>query len=137
MRILKLKKHKKVIGAVFAASFLMSSMGAIVNAATYHDYNTTVPAVNDYQSAPKKKETTGSAYNKVEKIQKDRTLVSWIENKSGSNITSKTTYSTTGKKTMNYKANASEYKGQEVRLNISTSSTTLSSAVTSGEWTPN
>lgn len=120
-----------------ATFFLLSSTSLIAHAATYYDYETTVPAVADYESKPKKKKTTGSAYNKVGSIQKNRTLVSWIENTKGKNITSKNTYSSKGKKTMDYKGNASKYKGKKVRLNISTSTTTMKRATTSGEWTPN
>ncbi|TSB45876.1 hypothetical protein [Alkalicoccobacillus porphyridii] len=132
-----MNKLKKVIGSVAVIGLLLSGTGAIAHAATYYAYSATVPVINDYETASKTKATTGSAYNSVTAIQKDRKLTSWIENTGGSNLTTKVTYSSTGSKTMDFKGNASEVKGKSVRLNISTATSELNTATTSGSWTPN
>lgn len=130
------KSRKKIVAGVALFGMIMSGLG-VAGAATYHGYDVTVPVVNDYESTPRTKQTTGSAYNKVSSIQKDRgSLVSWVENSDGDNITNKETYSSTGTKTMDYES-ASTHKGKSLHLNISTSTSNLKSTSTVGEWTPN
>ena len=126
---------KKKVGAALSAGLLTLGLGAVASAATWDDYDTSVPIVNDYESKPITKTTTGSAYNDVSRID-NGTLVSWVENSGGSNITGKVTYTSTGRKTMDY-SNASTHKGDKLHLNISTSIGTWSSVYTKGEWTPN
>ncbi|MEC1179637.1 hypothetical protein P9B03_14145 [Metasolibacillus meyeri] len=132
-----MKKFKKALTTIAVTGLLLSSLGTLTKAATYESYSYVVPIFEDSVTSLIKKETTGSAYNKVSTIQKDRTLVSWVENTSGTNITSKVTYSSTGTKTMDYKASASEYKGKNVQMSISTSPGTFEKTSTTGEWTPN
>ncbi|KOY80528.1 hypothetical protein I6G82_08800 [Lysinibacillus macroides] len=122
------------MAATGVVGVMTSAMGAA--AATWENYSANVPTFSDYETSTITKTTTGSAYNEVGYIEKDGKLVSWIEDASGSNISSKVSYSTTGRKTMDYTA-ASTWKDKKVRLNISTSSGTFEDIQTSGEWTPN
>jgi len=64
-------------------------------------------------------------------------LVSWVENSSGSNVTINGTYSTRTTVPMSFLGNADALIGSKLRLNISTSTGTLESVDTNGEWTPN
>ena len=122
------------MATIIMVGVITSAMGAA--AATWGNYSANVPTFSDYETSTITKTTTGSAYNEVGYIEKDGKLVSWIEDASGSNISSKVSYSTTGRKTMDYTA-ASTWKDKKVRLNISTSPGTFEDIQTSGEWTPN
>ncbi|MGE7625464.1 hypothetical protein ACQKMD_21440 [Viridibacillus sp. NPDC096237] len=128
-------KIKKLCSTIAAVGVVAVGLGTYAQAATYKGYSTTVPIFNDYESSPLKKATTGSAYNDVSRIDNDK-LVSWVENSSGSNVTSKVSYTSTGTKIMDY-SSASTQKGKDLHLNISTSVGTISSVYTKGEWTPN
>lgn len=133
-----LRKFKKIFLTLSSSIFLLSSTSIVALAApTYYKYGATVPVFSDFETTAKEKKTTGSAYNKVEYVQANRKLMSWIENTSGDNLTNKVTYSKPGKYTMDYKGNASQYKGKKVRLNISTAPSNLKKTETSGQWTPN
>lgn len=128
------KSRKKLLAGVMVFGMMMPGFG--YGAATYYGYDATVPVLNDYETGGKKKTTTGSAYNKVEYIQKSRGLVSWVETSGGSNITNRKSYSSTGKKTMDYES-ASTRVGKSLHLNISTAPSNFNSTSTNGTWTPN
>ncbi|GLC89233.1 hypothetical protein [Lysinibacillus piscis] len=108
-----MKKTIKIMAATVVVGVMTSAMGAA--AATWESYSANVPTFNDYETTAMTKTTTGSAYNQVNYIEKDGKLVSWIEDTSGSNISSKVSYSTTGKKTMDYTA-ASTWKDKKCFL---------------------
>ncbi|MET3576480.1 MULTISPECIES: hypothetical protein [Bhargavaea] len=127
--------NRKVATGLLSLGLFSIGTG-IATAATYYDYDARVPAIADFETTNKTKQTTGSAYNNVTYLAKGASLVSWVENTSGTNITSKVTYSSTGKKTMDYKA-ASTYKGKSVHLNISTPFGENEAVSTKGNWTPN
>ena len=127
-------KKRGILATALTIATMISGIG-IVSAATYKNYDTTVPTFSDYESTSMEKLSTGSASNGVGYIGTG-TLVSWIENSSGNNITTKRTYSSVGTYTMDYD-NASNYKGSSVHLNISIAPTQFLPVATRGHWTAN
>lgn len=133
-------KAKKRTSILLAAALLMTCCvgSLIVKAATYYNYSGAVYAITDYESANKKKETTGSAYNNYQSsTTKGIKLVSWLENAAGTNCTYKTSYSSYKKVVMDYKDKASDHKNKYHHLNVSTQAGVVDTAVVSGTWTPN
>lgn len=130
-----MKNIKKVFSTIAITGVAAIGLATVGAAANYGSYDTTVPILNDYESTPISKITTGSAYNKVSSKGTGK-LVSWVESDKGSNLTTKVSYESTGTKTMDY-LNASTLKGQKLHLNISTSTGTVHSVYTKGTWTPN
>lgn len=132
-----MKNIKKVISTTAAVCVVAVGLSTSAQAAATWSpkYSKTVPILNDYETKPITKDNTGSAYNDVSRIDNDK-LVSWVENSSGTNLTTKNTYSTTGRKVMDY-SSASTAKGKQLHLNISTSTGTINSVYTEGKWTPN
>lgn len=129
---------KRIISTAAIAcvtAFGLNTAAQAAGAVWSPDYHETVPIINDYESKPIKKNTTGSAHNKVKRIDSGK-LVSWVENSSGTNLTTKESYTSPGRYYMDY-SNASDSKGRSLHLNISTSSGTMHSVYTVGTWTPN
>lgn len=131
-----MKKVRKKVFSIIAVGAIAIGLGTYAHAATYKGYDLIVPVWADSETKSIKKETTGSAYNKVATIGEKGKLVSWVEDSGGKNVTKKVSYTSTGKKTMDYEK-ASEKKGKNLHLNISTSTGTFHTVETSGEWTPN
>lgn len=98
------------------------------------NYTGKVPTVNDLESTSLVKTNNSDAVNSCDSMG-DGTLVSWIESNSGSNITSKVSYSKPGRRAMGY-SNAAAYIKDKVHLNISTSIGTWHTIDTSGTWSP-
>lgn len=122
-------------------TFILTLMLAFVvfaAEATYRSYDKAlVKKTEDYISASLVKKTTGSAYNEVSYIKDNLKLACWMVDTSSNRKTEKVTYSTTGKKTMDYNSNASDLKGKALKIRISTAATTFTATTTSGSWTPN
>ncbi|MBD8067356.1 hypothetical protein [Bacillus sp. PS06] len=140
-----MKSFKKVVGTALIVGLLLTSLGNTTSAATYYSYkndgsDVTVPGlagIEHWFSPSQTKTTTGSAYNNVTKIPDNSRIQSFLENPSnGVNLTTKVTYTQTGRKTMDYSA-ASQWKGKKVRLALSASLSQWSSVKTNGTWTPN
>lgn len=132
MKIKKLLLKMSVIVGILS----ITSMPAL--AANYRSYDKVlVKKVSDYISGGLVKQTTGSAYNNVTYIYENGALVSWIVDSNNNRKTAKVSYSSTGNKTMNYNGNASDLKGKQLKLRISTAATNFSATTTSGSWTPN
>lgn len=129
-----MKINKSLVGLTAAVAIALSGYG--VHAAT-GSYSGNVPVVNDLQSTSiNKVSSTSYAVNTVNYIQRGK-LVSWVElSLNGTNLTPQVSYTTTGTKIMNFYANGISSR-DKMRLNISTSATTLQSVDTKGSWTPN
>ena len=130
-----MKINKSLVGFTTALTIALSGYG--VHAATTGSYSGNVPVINDLQSTSINKTSSNStALNTVGSIQRG-TLVSWVElSSNGTNLTPQVSYTTTGTKTMNFYVKGVTSR-DKMKLNISTSPTTLQSVDTSGTWTPN
>ncbi|MGE7918065.1 hypothetical protein ACQKM9_03830 [Viridibacillus sp. NPDC093762] len=129
-------KINKLFASIAAVGILTIGLGSFANGATsYYGYGGKVPTVNDLESTNAVKDNSASAYNFVQYIQRGK-LVSWVENTSGSNVSQSGTYSARAVIPMDYLGNASSLIGKNLHLNISTSTGTVESVDTDGEWTP-
>lgn len=124
---------KKKVSIILFLVMCLSSVSAF---AAVGNYAGKVPTFNDLESSTITKTTSiNFAYNKVDSIQRG-TLVSWVElSSNGANVTPDVTYTTTGTKYMYFYNNVQYPIG--MKLNISTSASTLTTVDTSGSWSPN
>jgi hypothetical protein len=129
-------KKNKLFTSIVAVGILTIGIGSFANAATsYYSYTGKVPVVDDLESESAVKDNTASAFNFVKYIQRGK-LVSWVEDSNKTNVTQSGTYSSLSTIPMDYLGNSSSLIGKRLHLNISTSTGTLESVDTNGEWTP-
>jgi hypothetical protein len=114
---------------------IIGTSGVIQASYSQSEYSATVPVIADYETTSLTKDSTSSAKNKVTYVQDNKGLVGWIENSSGSNITNKVKYNSTGTYTMDY-SSASQWVGKDVHLNISTDIDVWETVETPGKWSP-
>ncbi|WP_199426747.1 hypothetical protein [Thermaerobacillus caldiproteolyticus] len=124
---------KKFLTSLTICGLVVAAATGVQAARQIGSYDTNVPVIADFESGSLKKDNTSSAVNNVEKV--DGGLVSWIENSSGGNITTKVSYSTPSRYLLDY-SSASSYVGKSVHLNISTQTNVWNSVSTKGTWSP-
>jgi hypothetical protein len=94
-----------------------------------------VPVIGDKHGDSLTKVNNSRGANRVDYIQRGE-LVSWIETTvTGTNVTNKVTYSTTGRYLMTYK-DAQANINKKLRLNISTAPSYWNTVITEGSWSP-
>ncbi len=129
-------KARKFISMLMICGLIVGTAGIVnANVREVAPYNATVPVVADFETSPLTKVNTSSAVNNVSTIERDRALVSWIEDEGGANITNKVTYSATGRYIMNY-SSANYYVNKKVKLNLSTPLNQWTTTSTTGTWSP-
>lgn len=127
------KGTKKLFALALLGTILIG--GAQVSyARNIGNYSGKVPTVNDLESTSLEKVNDSDAINNCDSMG-DGTLVSWVEDGGGSNITSKVSYSKAGRRAMGY-SDAKAHIKDSVHLNISTSLGTWKSVDTTGSWSP-
>lgn len=134
------QRFRKLITTVLATACIASLTCSSAMAATYNTASYSgalVKKTSDYISGKVKKVNTGSAYNWVSSMDSGATLVSWVVNTDNNRKTTKCTYTSTGKKTMDYNGNASTLQNENLKLRISTAANYFQPSTTTGSWTPN
>lgn len=125
---------KKLIVSLVLGAAIVSISGIVNAAGSWYSYSGNVPVVNDYESYPRTK-VSFDDYGRVNVDNISGSLVAWIENSSGSNITNKVSYSSRVSFQLKY-GNPTYYKDKLVKLNISTGTYQYTSVSTSGTWSP-
>lgn len=132
---MKIRRAKKIIGALVLGAVIVSISGIVNAAGSWYNYSANVPVVNDYESYPRTK-VSFDGYGRVNVDNINGSLVAWIESSStGSNVTTKVSYSSRVGFQLKY-GNPTYYKDKLVKLNISTGSYQFTSVSTSGTWSP-
>lgn len=129
----KISAKRAIIFTVIAVLLIAPSV--VFAGSNSSGYSFTVPKYTDKEDGTLKKKYDEPGENKVTSV--NGALGCWLETYNV-NCTYKVYYSTTGVKQMDYRPSGTEdeYINMDLKLNVSTALSQMSSVKTSGKWSP-